>query len=91
VAIYAFTCEGCGPFELSRPMAEAAAPARCPSCGTRARRVFSPPGLTLLARPLRRVLEEEDRSAHAPDVVSERCGRPLPHPHEQSPPWVLSH
>jgi putative FmdB family regulatory protein len=91
VAIYAFTCEACGPFELSRPMAEAAAPARCPSCGTRARRVFTPPGLALLAKPMRRMLDEEDRSAHAPAVARERRGHPLPHRHEAAPPWVLSH
>jgi putative FmdB family regulatory protein len=91
MAIYVFTCEGCGPFELLRPMAEAAVPARCPSCGTRARRVFTPPGVAQLASPMRRVLDEEDRSAHAPDVVRERRGRPLPHRHEPAPPWVLSH
>jgi putative FmdB family regulatory protein len=91
VAIYAFTCEDCGPFELLRPMAEAAAPANCPSCGTTARRVFTPPGLALLAAPMRRALNEEDKSAHAPDVVRERHGRPMPHRHEPAPPWVLSH
>jgi len=91
MAIYAFTCEGCGPFELLRPMAEAGAPAECPRCGTTARRVFTPPGLALLAAPMRRVLNEEDKSAHAPDVVTQRRGRPLPHRHEPSPPWVLSH
>ena len=91
MAIYAFTCEDCGPFELSRPMAEAAAPARCPGCGTTARRVFAPPGLSLLAAPMRRALNEEDKSAHVPDVVTQRRGRPLPHRHEPSPPWVLSH
>lgn len=89
--IYAFTCEDCGPFELFRPMAEAGAPARCPSCGTTARRVFTPPGLALLAAPMRRALHAEDKSAHEPDVVTQRRGRPLPHRHEPSPPWVLSH
>ena len=89
--IYEFTCERCGAFELSRPMAEAADPACCPSCGTIARRVFTPPGLALLAKPMRRMLDEEDRSAHAPDVVTQRQGQPMPHRHEPSPPWVLSH
>ena len=91
MAIYEFTCEDCGPFELLRPMAEAAAPASCPSCGTTARRVFTPPGLTVLTAPMRHVLNEEDKSAHEPDVVTQRRGRPLPHRHEPSPPWVLSH
>jgi putative FmdB family regulatory protein len=91
VAIYAFTCEDCGPFELLRPMTEAGAPASCPRCGATARRVFTPPGLALLAAPMRRVLDEEDKSAHEPDVVTQRRGRPLPHRHEPSPPWVLTH
>lgn len=89
--VYAFTCTGCGAFELSRPMAEAAAPARCPACGGEARRVFTPPGLALLARPVRRALEVEEKSAHEPDVVSTKRGRPMGHRHGPAPPWVLSH
>jgi putative FmdB family regulatory protein len=91
VAIYAFSCERCGPFELLRSMTESAAPADCPRCGASARRVYSPPGLALLAAPMRRALDMEDKSAHEPDVVTQRRGRPLPHRHEPSPPWVLSH
>jgi putative FmdB family regulatory protein len=91
MALYAFACAGCGPFELARPMAQAAEPACCPRCGAPARRVFTPPGLALLAKPLRRALDAEDRSAHEPDVVTERRGRPLPHVHAPAPPWVLSH
>jgi putative FmdB family regulatory protein len=91
VAIYAFRCEACGAFEVARPMAEAAAPAHCPGCGDEARRVFSPPGLALLARPLRTALDSEEKSAHEPEVVARKTGRPLPHRHEPSPPWVLSH
>jgi putative FmdB family regulatory protein len=89
--VYAFACDGCGPFELTRAMSESGAPAHCPSCGAAAARVFTPPGLTLLDAPVRRALDTEDKSAHEPDVVSERSGRPLPHRHEPSPPWVLSH
>jgi putative FmdB family regulatory protein len=89
--VYEFTCEGCGTFDLMRPMAESSAPARCPNCGTAAARVFTPPGVALLDAPVRRALDTEDKSAHEPDVVSERSGRPLPHSHEPSPPWVLSH
>ena len=89
--IYAFRCEACGAFDVLRPMVEASAPARCPSCGDEARRVFSPPGLTLLARPVRRALEREEKSAHEPDVVGERRGRPMPHRHAPAPPWVLAH
>jgi putative FmdB family regulatory protein len=89
--IYAFTCPGCGAFELMRPMAEAAAAARCPTCGSQARRLFTPPGLARLAGPVRRALDVEEKSAHEPEVVTEKRGRPRPHRHRPSPPWVLSH
>jgi putative FmdB family regulatory protein len=89
--VYAFTCARCGGFELTRSMAQAAAPAQCPTCGTEARRVFTPPGLPLLARPVRRALDWEEKSAHEPKVVAEKRGRPLPHARGPSPPWVLSH
>jgi len=74
-----------------RPMTQAAAPARCPTCGSEARRVFTPPGLALLARPVRGALDMEEKSAHEPAVVAEKRGRPLAHGHGPSPPWVLSH
>jgi putative FmdB family regulatory protein len=89
--IYAFRCPGCGPFDVMRTMAEAGAPARCPECGSEARRVFSPPGLALLATPVRQALDIEEKSAHEPEVVSEKRGRPLPHRHTPSPPWTLGH
>jgi putative FmdB family regulatory protein len=91
VPLYAFTCAGCGPFELVRPMAEASAAAACPACGAEARRVFTPPGLALFARPARRALDLEEKSAHEPDVVTEKRGRPMRHGHPSTPPWVLSH
>jgi hypothetical protein len=72
-------------------MAEAGAPARCPACGSGARRVFTPPGLALLARPMRRALDREEKSAHEPDVVARKEGRHMPHRHEPAPPWVLAH
>ena len=89
--VYEFTCESCGSFDLVRPMDEAGAAAACPTCGVAARRVFTPPGLALFAGPVRRALDAEEKSAHEPDVVSDRRGRPMPHRHEPSPPWVLSH
>ena len=88
---YEFICEACGPFDVMRPMAAAGAAAACPNCGAGARRVFSPPGLALLARPVRRALDLEHKSAHEPDVVTQKVGRPLPHRHSSAPPWVLSH
>jgi putative FmdB family regulatory protein len=91
VPIYAFTCRACGSFDLVRPVTEAAAPASCPCCGAGARRVFSPPGVARLAKPVRGLLDLEEKSAHAPEVVTEKAGRALPHKHGPAPPWVLSH
>jgi putative FmdB family regulatory protein len=91
VPIYAFTCGPCGPFEVTRTVAEAGDPASCPTCGEDARRVFTPPGIALLAQPVRRLLDLEQKSAHEPAVVSEKTGRPRPHTHEPTPPWMLSH
>jgi putative FmdB family regulatory protein len=91
VPVYAFTCESCGPFDLVRPVADASRAAACPKCGAEARRVFTPPGLALLTRPVRRALEVEEKSAHEPDVVTEKRGRPLPHRHAAGPPWALTH
>jgi putative FmdB family regulatory protein len=89
--VYAFSCAACGGFELRRPMAQAAEPASCPACGTDARRVFHPPGLARLARPVRGMLDMEEKSAHEPAVVTEKRGRARAHAHESTPPWVLSH
>jgi putative FmdB family regulatory protein len=75
--LYAFDCAGCGPFDLRRPVAEANSAGRCPDCGGEARRVFTPPGLARMARPLRRALDMEERSAHEPAIVTEKRGRPL--------------
>jgi putative FmdB family regulatory protein len=91
VPIYAFSCGQCGPFEVTRGMAQAAAPISCPSCGGVARRLFTPPALALLSKPVRGLLDLEQKSAHEPAVVSEKTGRPRPHTHEPTPPWMLSH
>jgi putative FmdB family regulatory protein len=89
--IYSFACEPCGAFDVVRPVVEAGAPARCPSCGGGASRVFTPPGLSLLAKPLRAARDMEEKSAHEPAIVSTKQGRARPHSHEPSPPWVLTH
>jgi putative FmdB family regulatory protein len=41
--VYEYVCRECGkPFEMTRPMAEAQAGTKCPSCGaTRVDRVYS--------------------------------------------------
>jgi putative FmdB family regulatory protein len=88
--VYVFSCPECGTFELSLPMARAAGAASCPGCAREARRVFTPPSLTRLAKPLRRVLETEEASAHEPRVVTQKSGRPMPQrTHAPTPPWAL--
>jgi putative FmdB family regulatory protein len=86
--VYVFSCRDCGPFELSRPMAETGNAAHCPICLREARRIFTPPGLARLATPVRRVLETEEASAHEPRVVTQKRGRPLPRHRSPAPPWV---
>jgi putative FmdB family regulatory protein len=87
--VYVFSCQQCGSFELTRPMAETGRAAYCPSCRRAARRVFTPPGLTRLARPMRQALETEEASAHEPRVVTQKRGRPLRRRESPTPPWVL--
>lgn len=44
MALYDFRCTACGlEFEVSRPMAQAAEPARCPVDGAESRRFFTMP------------------------------------------------
>lgn len=94
--IYQFACEGCGPFDLQRPMAEAAAPAACPDCAGAARRVFlAPASKTPLAAGVRAGLAAEEQSREAPRRVN---GREIGHGHHHhqhanggSRPWQLSH
>lgn len=73
--VYDFVCAGCGPFEQWRPASEPAA--HCPACSAPARRVFAAPGVRRMDAPIRRAREREEKSAHAPEVVSRPEGRPL--------------
>jgi putative FmdB family regulatory protein len=87
--MYVFSCRSCGRFEVSRPMAEASSGASCPSCHRAARRVFTSPGITRLARPLRRAMDVEEASAHEPPVTTQKQGRPMPQRGSPVPPWIL--
>jgi putative FmdB family regulatory protein len=87
--VYVYSCQACGSFELSRPMAETGKPAHCPNCLREARRVFTPPALARLARPVRQVLEKEEASAHEPAVATRKLGRPLPQRPSPVPPWIV--
>ena len=72
---YDYRCAGCGEFEVRRPMAESAIPARCPGCGHPAARVFGAPALSGLDPTVRRALDAGARSAESPQVVRSVPGR----------------
>jgi putative FmdB family regulatory protein len=69
VATYRYRCAVCGPFDLARPMGQAAAAEVCTACGGPARRVFTVPGLPRTPRPLARALAAQEASAHEPQIV----------------------
>jgi putative FmdB family regulatory protein len=82
---YAFSCSACGPFEAWRPVAEAGAPLACPTCEAPAARRFTAPGLARMPAAMRTARDREERSAHAPAVVTTKTGRPMPgHSHGPS-------
>jgi len=56
-------------------MADASAPAACPTCGQDGRRAFDSPALRALDPHLRRALDAGARSADVPDVVTTVPGR----------------
>ncbi|MEJ3750370.1 FmdB family zinc ribbon protein [Actinomycetes bacterium KLBMP 9797] len=83
MALYEYACAQCGPFDVRLTIGAAPDRYRCPGCERSARRVFSPPMLRQVAsRPLGALLEQEEQSRDAPDVVSRvpprSARRPLP-------------
>ncbi|ROT27271.1 zinc ribbon domain-containing protein [Micromonospora sp. HM5-17] len=82
---YDYRCPRDGTFALRFPIGEAAPGVRCVTCGAEAVRVFAPPMLNALPRPLVAALDRTGRSAEAPEVVSRipdggRGRRRTPHP-----------
>jgi putative FmdB family regulatory protein len=64
---YDYLCDRCGPFTLSRPMAECELGAGCPSCARESPRVImTAPQLSTLSPARRRASAINERSAHAP-------------------------
>lgn len=90
--LYQFVCEDHGPFEVRRPIAEAALPAPCATCARPAARVYTPPGLHTLPAAVREGLAREERSRHEPRIASRaemEGGAPLRRSRRGSPPWAL--
>ncbi len=67
---YAYRCAEDGAFVAHRAMGRALAWEPCPACGAASRRVYSPPLLPRLPRPLRAAMDGAERSRYEPDVVS---------------------
>ena len=89
MALYEYVCTQCGRFDVR--LAIGAAPERyqCPSCEQSARRVFSPPLLRQVAsRPLVALLEQEEKSRDAPDVVSQVPPRSAQRPRPSRSPML---
>ncbi|HEY2899622.1 MAG TPA: zinc ribbon domain-containing protein [Polyangia bacterium] len=83
--LYDFQCRACGRFEASRPMKQAAAPLRCPTCQRRAPRILSAVAIGHGARaPVsepRRVVRGESREPTPPSRAHASHGRP----------WMMGH
>jgi putative FmdB family regulatory protein len=74
VPVYEFVCEDCGPFEQRHSFTEAGAPIACPSCGRKARRVYSVPSIKRMPAALSGAMGHAEKSAHEPQVVRRPTG-----------------
>jgi len=70
MAMYEFACDEHGDIELEATIGTAPQTLPCPECGEQARRVYSAPMLGRLPRAMTTALENAERSADAPDVVT---------------------
>ena len=71
--VYDYLCPECGPFEVSRPMAEYKLPHDCPACGFSSSRITSAPQLNIMPGSLRKAHARNEKSAHAPKVSRSCC------------------
>ncbi len=71
--VYDYLCGRCGPFTDMRPMAECTLPNECPECGDDAPRAFlTAPNLASMPAERRLAHVTNERSAHAPQTLSDR-------------------
>jgi putative FmdB family regulatory protein len=78
VPIYEFLCRECGSFEQRRSFAEAGDSMTCPSCGEKARRIYSMPATKNVPAALSNAMNRVEKSAHEPEVVRHPVGGKLP-------------
>ena len=70
--LYEFRCPEGTSFEASFTMSHAPRELACPSCGQEARRRISAPKLSLAGSSEFKLIDATKRSAHEPEVVSNR-------------------
>jgi putative FmdB family regulatory protein len=70
VIAYQYRCQQDGAVDLRWPMGSAPEQARCPSCGGSVARSISAPMLSLAPRARMAAIDRAEKSADAPDVVS---------------------
>jgi len=73
--VYEYACDKCGAFAELRPMAEYADPQPCPGCGAPSPRVLlTAPMLATMDAGTRKAIATNERSAHAPKLMSASAG-----------------
>lgn len=70
MAVYSYRCGQCGPFEVSRPMGQAASAEPCSGCGAPAARKFTAPRVQRGNNAWNRAYEHAESTAENPGVVS---------------------
>jgi putative FmdB family regulatory protein len=102
---YGYDCDSCGPFEASRPIAEAGAPHGCPECGELAPRVLARPHVRTSWAGIRYIAEaRNEKSAHEPMTEHRLKGTTEKHrqahthahhghghTHGRTRPWMIGH
>jgi putative FmdB family regulatory protein len=83
--LYEFECRACGPFEASRPIAQASSPLRCPTCRRPAPRILS---AVAIGSGIRAPAGSEPRR-----MVKRAPREPVaPRPHaSHGRPWMMGH
>jgi putative FmdB family regulatory protein len=72
--IYDYQCDDCGSFTGWAPMSQATTPIPCPVCSGPGKRVISAPSLARMDANVRKAMNRNEQSAHAPGMVRRGCG-----------------
>lgn len=72
--LYEYQCPNCGAFDRFTPVAQAAAPAACPTCQTISPRRLSVPRVSAMSPVQLKAAARNERSRHAPHVCRSGCG-----------------